>query len=84
MNTITLELDLPEAIYQQLEEQSQQVRKTTIQIAIEAIMDYLQREAKIASGREMLLRLPDEAKRHDDTLPHDLAARHDDYLYGES
>ena len=84
MNTITLELDLPEAVYQQLEKQSQQIRKPTIQIAIEAIMDYLQREAKLAVGREMLLRLPDDAQRHDDTSPHDLATRHDDYLYGES
>jgi hypothetical protein len=47
-------------------------------------MDYLQREAKLAVGREMLLRLPDEAQRHDDMPPRDLAAHHDDYLYGEN
>lgn len=72
MNTITLELDLPETVYQQLEKQSQQVRKTTIQIAVEAIMDYLQRETKLAVGREMLLRLPDEAQQHDDIPPQNL------------
>ena len=84
MNTITLKLDLPEPIYQRLKEQPQQIRKTAIQLAIEAIADYLQREAKLAAGREMLLGLPDEARQYNDTPPHDLAARHDDYLYGGS
>ncbi|TEU11634.1 MAG: hypothetical protein E3J21_23140 [Anaerolineales bacterium] len=83
MNTTTLELDLPEAIYQQLERQPPQIRKTAIQLAIEAIADYVEQEAKLAAGREMLLRLPEEAQQYDDTPPHDLAARHDDYLYGE-
>jgi len=83
MNAVTLELDLPEAIYQQLEKQPPQIRKTAIQFAIEAIAAYLEQEAKVAAGREMLLRLPEEAQQYDDTPPHDLATRHDDYLYGE-
>ena len=83
MNTTTLELDLPEAIYQQLERQPPQIRETAIQLAVEAIADYVEQEARLAAGRELLLRLPEEAQQYDDTPPHDLAARHDDYLYGE-
>jgi hypothetical protein len=83
MNTTTLELDLPEAIYQQLERQPSQIRETAMQLAIEAIADYVEREAKLAAGREMLLRLAEEAQQYNDKPPHDLAARHDDYLYGE-
>ena len=83
MSTTTLELDLPEAIYQQLERQSPQIRKTAIQLAIEAIANYVEQEAKLAAGRELLIRLPEEAQQYNDTPPHDLAARHDDYLYGE-
>jgi len=83
MNTTTLELNLPEAVYEQLKKQPPQIRKTAIQLAIEAIADYLEQEAKLAAGREMLLRLPEEAQQHNDKPPHDLAARHDDYLYGE-
>ncbi len=82
-NTTTLELDLPEAIYQQLEKQPPQIRETAMQLAIEAIANYVEQEAKLAAGREMLLRLPEEAQQYSDTPPHDLAARHDDYLYGE-
>ena len=83
VSTTTLELDLPEAIYQQLERQPPQIRKTAIQLAIEAIANYVEQEAKLAAGRELLIRLPEEAQQYNDTPPHDLAARHDDYLYGE-
>jgi hypothetical protein len=83
MNTTTLELDLPEAIYEQLEKQPPQIREAAIQLAVEAIADYVEKEAKLAAGREMLLRLPEEAQQYNDTPPHDLATRHDDYLYGE-
>ena len=83
MSTTTLELDLPEAIYQQLERQPPQIRKTAIQLAIEAIANYVEQEAKLAAGLELLIRLPEEAQQYNDTPPHDLAARHDDYLYGE-
>lgn len=83
MSTTTLELELPEPIYQRLEKQPPQIRKTAVRLAIEAIADYLEQEAKLAAGREMLLRLSEEAQQYDDTPPHDLAARHDDYLYGE-
>jgi hypothetical protein len=82
MNTTTLKLDLPEAVYEQLEKQPPQIRKTAIQLAIEAIAEYLEQEAKLVAGREMLLRLPEEAQQHSDKPPHDLAAHHDDYLYG--
>jgi hypothetical protein len=69
MNTTTLELNLPEAVYEQLEKQPPQIRKTAIQLAIETIADYLKQEAKLAAGRELLLRLPEEAQQHDDTPP---------------
>ena len=83
MNTVTLELDLPEPIYRELAKQPLQTRQTVVQLAIKAIADYLDQKAKLAAGREMLLRMPEEARQFDDTPPHDLAARHDDYLYGE-
>ena len=69
MNTATLELDLPEPIFQRLESQPPQIRQTAIQLAIEAIAEYLERQAKLAAGREMLRQLPVEAHQYDDSPP---------------
>lgn len=82
MGQKTLELDLPEPVYQRFEKQPPQVRQVAIQLAIEAIEAYLEREARLEAGREMLRRLPEKAKKYKGTGPSDLASRHDDYIYG--
>jgi hypothetical protein len=82
MNTSIVKLDLPETIYQLLEKQPLQVREMAIQHAVDAIASYLEQEAKLAAGREMLLRLPQEAQKYADAPPSDLSSNHDDYLYG--
>ena len=79
----TVELSLPEPVYRQLESQPPGVRQMALQFAVQAIREYLEKEAAIMAGREMLLRLADEAEHYQDSPAPDLAEHHDDYLYGE-
>lgn len=81
--TVPIELNVPEAVYDQLRQQPAEIRSAAIEAAIEAISDFLEQEAKLAEGREMLQRLPAEAKQFEDNPPRDLASKHDDYLYGK-
>ncbi len=84
MNTVTLKLNLPENIHQKLEQQPPQIREMAIQLAIEALTNYLEQAEKLAVGREILRQLPQKAEEHPDTPPVDLAEHHDRYLYGKS
>jgi hypothetical protein len=76
----SIQLDMPETLYQQWHQQSAEVRTAATQAAIEAISNILTEEAKLAEGRALLQRLPKEAEQFQDTPPHDLASKHDDYL----
>lgn len=76
METITLALPMPEGLYLQWEQQPAQVRTTALELAIQAVRDYLMRQ----KGYEMLLQLPAEAEQFQDAPPADLADLHDTYL----
>ena len=77
MESRTLRLTVPEALYRELEEQPDDVRNAALQLAVQAVRDYLRQEA----GREMLLSLPEEAYTVQDSPPSNLAEEHDRYLY---
>jgi hypothetical protein len=83
MEKLTVELAVPVNVYQKLEEQPPEIREAALQVAVQAISSYLEHEARLVAGREMLRRLPAEAEHFTDKPPHDLASNHDAYLYGD-
>lgn len=68
---------MSETLYRQWEEQSDPVRTAALQSAVQAVRDYLRQEA----GRQMLMRLPEDAYAVEDSPPTNLAEEHDHYLY---
>lgn len=77
MEAKALTLNVPESLYREWEQQPAQVRTAALQMAIQAMRDYLARQ----TGRVLLLQLPEEAEKSQDALPVDLADLHNDYLY---
>ncbi|MEK7439398.1 MAG: hypothetical protein AAB571_11190 [Chloroflexota bacterium] len=78
MNEIALQLNLPPKTFQALQAKASERKMAVEKFILEIALDYLDREAKLATGRAMLRALPRPAKPR--TAPSDLAAKHDDYL----
>ena len=80
MSDIALELKLPETAFEALEKKAKETHKTVPQLLVEVTLDYLDREAKLATGRAMLRALPKQGAKKADSAPNDLAEKHDEYL----
>ncbi len=83
MSTIAVQLELPETVYQELQKKAEETKKPVPQIIGEAVLEYLEREAKLEQGRALLRALPHQIAEmaKDLNMPSDLAENHDEYLY---
>lgn len=81
MSDIALELKLPETAFEALQKKAQETHKTVPQLLVEVALDYLDKQAKLAAGRAMLRALPKQGAKKSDDAPHDLAEKHDEYLF---
>ncbi len=80
MSDIALELKLPETAFEALEKKAKETHQTVPQLLVEVALDYLDREAKLATGRAMLRALPQQGIKKADSAPKDLAKKHDEYF----
>ncbi len=78
MNDIALQLNLPSKTFQALQAKASERRMAVEKFILEIALEYLDREAKLATGRAMLRALPRPTQPR--IAPSDLAAKHDDYL----
>jgi hypothetical protein len=80
MSDIALELKLPESAVQALQQKAQETNQTVSELLRAMTLDYLDRQASLAVGRELLRALPRQGARRTDGAPRDLAENHDQYL----
>ncbi len=80
MSDVALELRLPETAFQLLQKRAEEEHKSVPQFLVEITLDYLDREARLAIGRAMLRKLPQQGAEKSDRAPDDLADRHNEYL----
>jgi hypothetical protein len=82
MDVVTVQIAIPQDKYRLLAEIAKERQKSMSELSVEAILDFVEREARLRQGREMLLTMPQRATRNYDA-PSDLAREHNKYLYEE-
>jgi len=84
MGTIALRLDVSSEVYDALIEAARKEKKSPEELSAEILLAFLERQRKLAEGRQLLRTMPQRAAargRHPRRTH--TARQHDDYLYGE-
>jgi hypothetical protein len=76
MDAVTMQVTIPQEKYDLLSEIARERQKSAADVSVEAILDFVEREAALRQGREILLTMPQRAAKAEDS-PADLARHHD-------